>query len=52
MSGVDYVQVSRTAHQLAADHGPTAYEHAARSFQEAEAAGKLDEAAFWKPWHR
>lgn len=38
----------RTAHQLAADYGPNAHVHAARLSQEAEAARKLDEAAFWK----
>ena len=48
MSTVDYVEVARTAHQLAADHGPNAHLYAARLSQEAETTGKLDEAAFWK----
>jgi hypothetical protein len=48
MSPVDYVKVSRTAHQLAADHGPNAYLYAAKLAREAEAEGKLDEAAFWE----
>ncbi len=48
MSAVDYVEVSRTAHQLAADHGHNAHLYAARLSREAEAAGKSDEAAFWK----
>lgn len=48
MSGVDYVEVSRRAHQLATDHGRNAYGHATRLSHEAEATGKLDEAAFWK----
>ena len=48
MNRVDYVEVSRTAHQLEIDHGPDAFVYAARLSMEAEAAGKLDAAAFWK----
>jgi hypothetical protein len=48
MSAVDYVEVSRTAHQLALDHGHNAYLHAARLASEASLAGKFDEAEFWK----
>ena len=48
MIAVDYVEVSRTAHQLAADHGRSAYLYADKLAGESEAAGKLDEAAFWK----
>jgi hypothetical protein len=48
MSGVDYLEVSRTAHQVVADHGPNAHGHAARLSQEAGAARKLDEAALRK----
>jgi len=48
MSTVDYIEVGRTAHQLFADHGPSAYVYAAKLAREAEAEGKLDEAAFWK----
>jgi hypothetical protein len=48
MSAVDYVKVSRTAHQLALDHGHNAYLYAAKLAREANAAGKTDEAEFWK----
>jgi len=48
MSAPDYVEVSRTAHQLAADHGHNAYPYAARLAREADADGKPDEAEFWK----
>jgi hypothetical protein len=48
MSAVDYAEVSRTAHQLAADHGHNAYLYAARLSREADAEGKPDEADFWK----
>jgi hypothetical protein len=48
MSAVDYVEVSRTAHQLALDHGHNAYLYAAKLSREADAEGKQDEADFWK----
>ena len=48
MSVVDYVEVSRKAHQLALDHGHNAYQYAARLACEANAEGKMDEEAFWK----
>jgi hypothetical protein len=48
MSAVDYVEVGRTAHQLAKDHGRSAYLYAAKLAGEAEAKGEAVEAAFWK----
>jgi hypothetical protein len=48
MSEVDYVEVSRTAHQLALDHGHNAYLHAAKLAREANVEGKTNEAEFWK----
>ena len=48
MSAVDYVEVSRTAHQLALDHGHNAYQRAAKFASEASLNGKFDEAEFWK----
>ena len=48
MSAVDYTEVYRTAHQLAADHGHNAHLFAARLSREAEAEGKSNEADFWK----
>jgi hypothetical protein len=48
MSTVDFAEVSRTAHQLTLDHGHGAYLHAAKLAGEASAAGRQDEAAFWK----
>jgi hypothetical protein len=48
MSTVDFAEVSRTAHQLALDHGLSAYLYAAKLFREASAAGRQDEAEFWK----
>ena len=48
MSTVDHAEVFRTAHQLAADHGHSAHLYATKLSSEAEAAGKPDEAAFWK----
>jgi hypothetical protein len=47
MSAVDYVEVSRTAHQLVLDHGPTAYLYAAKLASKANTEGKPDEADFW-----
>lgn len=47
MSSVDFMEVGRVAHQLARDHGRTAYMHAARLAHEAESAGKSVEAEFW-----
>jgi len=47
MSMIDYVEVSRTAHQLALDHGHNAYLYAAKLAREANAEGKTDEAEFW-----
>ena len=48
MSEVDYVEVSRTAHQLALDHGHNAYLQAAKWAREANVEGKTNEAEFWK----
>jgi hypothetical protein len=48
MSAVDYVEVSRTAYQLALDHGLNAHLYADKLAREANAAGKPDEAEFWK----
>ena len=48
MSAVDYVEVARTAHQLAIDHGQNAYLRADKLAREAEATGNRDDAAFWK----
>lgn len=48
MSAVDCAEVTRTAHQLAADHGHNAYQYADRLCREADAEGKQDEADFWK----
>ena len=48
MSTVDFAEISRTAHQLALDHGHRAYLYAAKLSREASAAGRQDEAAFWK----
>jgi hypothetical protein len=48
MSRVDYAEVSRTAHQLALDHGHSAYQYAAKLAREADLEGKTDEAEFWK----
>jgi hypothetical protein len=48
MSTVDFAEVSRTAHQLALDHGHSAHLHAAKLSREAGAAGRQDEAEFWK----
>jgi hypothetical protein len=47
-STIDYIEVGRKAHQLSADHGRDAHLYAAKLAQDAEAEGKLDEAAFWK----
>jgi len=47
MNEVDYVEVSRVAHQLVADHGSNAYLFAAKLATEAESSGRADEAAFW-----
>jgi len=47
MSGADYVEVSRTAHPTAAGYGRNAHLHAAQWSQKAEAARRLNEAAFW-----
>lgn len=46
MNPLDYVEVARTAHQLAADHGTNAHLCAARLSREVATTGKLDEAAF------
>jgi hypothetical protein len=48
MSTVDFVEVSRTAHKLALDHGHNAYLYAAKLAREANAERKQDEAEFWK----
>jgi len=48
MTAVDHVEVGRTAHQLAKDHGRNAYLYAAKLAGEAEAEGKADETEFWK----
>jgi hypothetical protein len=48
MSTVDFAEVLRTAHQLALDHGHGAYLYAAKLAREASAAGRQDEAEFWK----
>jgi len=48
MSTVDFAEVSRTAHQLALDHSHSAHLYAAKLSREAGAAGRQDEAEFWK----
>jgi ribosomal protein L18E len=48
MSTVDFAEVSRTAHQLALDHGHSAYLYAANLSRELSAAGRQNEAEFWK----
>jgi hypothetical protein len=45
VSAVDYVEVSRTAHQLSKDHGRNAAQYAAKLAREALAEGKSDEFA-------
>jgi hypothetical protein len=45
---IDYIEVSRTAHQLAADHGHGAHVYAAKLAKEAAAEGKTLEAEFWQ----
>lgn len=47
MAGVDYIEVGRVSHQLFKDHGRDAWQYAAKLAKEAEAQGKVDEAAFW-----
>ena len=47
MSTVDFAEVSRTAHQLALDHGHSAHLYAAKLSREAGAAGRQDDAEFW-----
>lgn len=47
-TAVDHVEVGRTAHQLARDHGRNASRYAAKLAGEAEAEGKADETEFWK----
>jgi hypothetical protein len=48
VSDVDYVEVSRKAHELTCTHGPTARGYADRQAQRALAAGETVEHAFWK----
>jgi len=48
VSDIDYVQVGRTAHQLAADHGRDAHLYAEKLAKEAAAEGKTQEAEFWR----
>jgi hypothetical protein len=48
VSAVDYVEVSRTAHQLSKDHGRNAAQYAAKLAREALAEGKSGEAEFWE----
>jgi hypothetical protein len=48
MSEIDFVDVSRKAHELAAIHGRNAAGYADRVAQEALNEGEADEHAFWK----
>jgi hypothetical protein len=48
MEDVDYVEVSREAHQLASTYGRNAWIYAGRWEKLAADAGKLEEAAFWR----
>jgi len=48
MTVPDYIEVNRTAHELAGRHGRSADQYAAKLAAEALAEGKTDEHAFWK----
>jgi hypothetical protein len=52
MSTVDFAEVSRTAHQLALDHGHGAHLYAAKLSREAGAAGRQDEQSFGRPFQQ
>jgi hypothetical protein len=52
MSTVDFAEVSRTAHQLALDHGHGARLYAAKLSREAGAAGRQDEQSFGRPFQQ
>jgi hypothetical protein len=44
---VDWIEVSRAAHQLQLDHGQRAHVHAARLAAESERNGATEDAEFW-----
>jgi hypothetical protein len=49
MSELDYIEVGRKAHELAATHGAlNAVDRADRLAQQALAESRVDEHAFWK----
>jgi hypothetical protein len=48
MASVDFIEVGRTAHELALRHGWIAHEYAAKLAAEALAAGKGQEYEFWR----
>jgi hypothetical protein len=48
MSGPDYVEVERKAHELAQTHGRTAYVYAEKQSKRALAVGETNEYTFWK----
>jgi hypothetical protein len=48
LTEADWLEVSRTAHQLALDHGQSAHVYAAKLAREAAKEGKLQEAEFWR----
>jgi hypothetical protein len=44
---LDYIEVSRAAHELGERHGREAHLYAARYAQEASSQGSAEEHAFW-----
>ena len=48
MPKVDYIEVSREAHELAHTHGRNAHKYAVKLAADALAEGKSEEYEFWK----
>jgi hypothetical protein len=48
MASVDYIEVSRKAHELTHFHGQNARSYAAKLAADALARGETEEHAFWK----